>query len=64
MNPLSLFVLHTVETAPGMTPGNRYYLFADRYTAHVAGMLLVNEKPAEAASLVFSVAPLEGEPAA
>jgi hypothetical protein len=62
-NPLTAYVLYTYETATGLHPGCRAYLFLDPDAAKAAGDKLVASKPAEATGLTYMVLPLEGAPA-
>lgn len=61
MNPITAYILYTVETAAAGT-GCRAYLYLDYAAATAAGEKLKSEKPAEVTSFVYMVLLLEGAP--
>jgi hypothetical protein len=63
MNPITAYVLTTTETATGLTPGIRHFLYLDPVAAKSMGERLAAAKPPEVTSLTFTVRPLEGAPA-
>lgn len=60
MNPLTAYVLYTYETATGLAPGCRAYLYLDPAAATAEGEKLKAAKPAEVATFTYMVLPLEG----